>query len=246
MLLGIVRFTSIPNNIHITLAMFAHAYLTVMRVQRREASPTDSIETAEELLPLTVPEVRHVLWQIVWPHAPPLWFVLAWSRWRRRHQARAKRVHTKHRWDISQGRTTTQVECERLPRSKGHSQKRKGTFRPRLLTMIQYSADDEYLLIDQTGVQPFHVADGSEWQVILEKVPSFHFTGKQGHFTARKEQVQGKRSYWYAYRRYHNKQSKRYIGTTAKLSPDALEQAAAALEAKIAQISARGGEQETL
>ena len=103
--------------------------------------------------------------------------------------------------------------------------------------MNQYGADDEYLLIDQTGVRPFHVPDCSEWQMILEKVPSFHFTGKHGHFTARKEQVQGRGAYWYAYRRYHNKQSKQYIATTAKLSPDALERAAAALDAKIGQVS---------
>jgi SRSO17 transposase len=230
---------------HITLTMFAHAYLTVMRAQSGEASFTHPGEAAEELLPLTVPEVRHVLWQIVWPHAPPLWFVLAWSSWRRRHQARAKRVHTKHRWDILQGRTSAPVEGECLPgqqKSKSHSEKRKGTFGPRLLTMIQYSTDDEYLLINQTGAQSSHVADGSEWQATLEKVPSFHFSGKHGHFTARKEQVHGKGFYWYAYRRYHNKQSKQYIATTAKLSPDTLEQAAVALEAKIVQISARGGE----
>src|SRR5205814_784384 len=175
---------------HITLVMFAHAYLTVMRAQSRETSSDDPIETVEELLPLTVPEVRHVLWQIVWPHAPPLWFVLAWSRWRRQHQARAKRVHAKHRWCIPQGCTTAQVECEPLPsqkRSKSHPEKRKGKFGPRWLTMIQYSTEDQYLLIDQTGAQPFHVSDCSEWKATLENVPSFHFSGKHGHFTARKE-----------------------------------------------------------
>jgi hypothetical protein len=46
-----------------------------------------------ELLPLTVPEVRRLLRLVistieVTPHER-----LAWSRWRRRHQARAKRCH---------------------------------------------------------------------------------------------------------------------------------------------------------
>jgi hypothetical protein len=45
------------------------------------------------LLPLTVPEVRRLLVALVWttPVRPGL--VLGWSRWRRRHQARARRAH---------------------------------------------------------------------------------------------------------------------------------------------------------
>ena len=124
---------------HITLAMFAHAYLTVMRAQSEEASLTHPGEAAEELLPLTVPEVRHVLWQIVWPHAPPLWFVLAWSWWRRQHQARAKRVHTKHRWDILQGRTTAPVEGECLPGSAEIQE----SFREAQRDIWATSADDD-------------------------------------------------------------------------------------------------------
>lgn len=55
--------------------------------------------TAEltELLPLTVPEVRRLLFALVW-HAPPTaQHVLHWSDWRRRHQARAKQAHIKRR-----------------------------------------------------------------------------------------------------------------------------------------------------
>ena len=49
------------------------------------------------LLPLTVPEVRRLLVALVWtaPIEPGL--VLAWSRWRRRHQARARRAHYQRR-----------------------------------------------------------------------------------------------------------------------------------------------------
>ena len=46
---------------------------------------------AAELIPLTVPEVRRLLWRLVWQTLPPPEFVLAWSRWRRRHQAQARR-----------------------------------------------------------------------------------------------------------------------------------------------------------
>jgi len=52
---------------------------------------------AAELIPLTVPEVRRLLWHLVWRRQPPPDEVLAWSRWRRRHQARAHISHYKRR-----------------------------------------------------------------------------------------------------------------------------------------------------
>ena len=52
---------------------------------------------AAELIPLTVPEVRRLLWRLVWRTLPPPAFVLAWSRWRRRHQAQARRCHYRRR-----------------------------------------------------------------------------------------------------------------------------------------------------
>jgi len=63
---------------HITLALFAHARLT-------------------DLLPLTVPDVRRLLYQLVWQSLPPPEQTLAWSNWRRRHQVHAKRSHYKRR-----------------------------------------------------------------------------------------------------------------------------------------------------
>ena len=51
----------------------------------------------EGLIPLTVPEVRRLIYRLVWMPVPPVDFVLAWSRWRRRHQARAKRCHYRRR-----------------------------------------------------------------------------------------------------------------------------------------------------
>ena len=60
------------------------------------------LELRVELLPLTVPEIRHLLWGLAAsastdPQAPPL---LAWSHWRRRHQAAARRSHYKHRLSL--------------------------------------------------------------------------------------------------------------------------------------------------
>jgi hypothetical protein len=50
-----------------------------------------------ELIPLTVPEVRRLLWGGVWRAFPAVEHVLTWSAWRRHHQAVAKRCHYKRR-----------------------------------------------------------------------------------------------------------------------------------------------------
>ncbi len=52
---------------------------------------------AAALIPLTVPEVRRLLWRLLWPRALPPPFVLAWSVWRRHHQAIARRCHYRRR-----------------------------------------------------------------------------------------------------------------------------------------------------
>ena len=46
---------------------------------------------------MTVPEVRRLLNRLVWAESPPPAFTLHWSRWRRRHQARARQCHYKRR-----------------------------------------------------------------------------------------------------------------------------------------------------
>lgn len=53
--------------------------------------------TLSGLLPLTVPEVRHLLFALVWQLPPAAAHVLHWSGWRRHHQARAKLAHIKRR-----------------------------------------------------------------------------------------------------------------------------------------------------
>jgi hypothetical protein len=50
-----------------------------------------------ELLPLTVPEVRRLLWLVIWQRPVRAALALHWSDWRRRHQARAKHSHIKRR-----------------------------------------------------------------------------------------------------------------------------------------------------
>jgi hypothetical protein len=68
------------------------------REKGAEAAPAAlEVALAEELLPMTVPEVRRLLRGLVWPSAPPDAVLLHWSRWRRRHQQRAKRCHYQRR-----------------------------------------------------------------------------------------------------------------------------------------------------
>ncbi len=49
------------------------------------------------LLPLTIPEVRHLLASLLWPLPRSAPLLLAWSWWRRCHQSRASYFHTKRR-----------------------------------------------------------------------------------------------------------------------------------------------------
>jgi hypothetical protein len=44
-----------------------------------------------------LPEVRRLLYRLVWQALAPPEQTLAWSAWRRRHQATAKRSHYKRR-----------------------------------------------------------------------------------------------------------------------------------------------------
>lgn len=58
----------------------------------------DAVQAAARaMLQLTVPEIRRLLWRLVWAVVPCAGFVLAWSRWRRRHQATAQFWHYKRR-----------------------------------------------------------------------------------------------------------------------------------------------------
>ncbi len=78
---------------HITLALLAHAFLNVLRSHTVE--PTAS--SGADLLPITVPELRRLVWRLVWAGLAASEAVLAWSYWRRRHQLRAQRCHYRNR-----------------------------------------------------------------------------------------------------------------------------------------------------
>jgi len=51
----------------------------------------------QALLPVTLPEVRRLLWHLLRPPLPTAKFAWWWSRWRRFHQAIAKHCHVQPR-----------------------------------------------------------------------------------------------------------------------------------------------------
>ena len=85
---------------HITLVLVALAFLTgICATERCCTSPPapSAFPTRLTVLPLTVPEARHLLARLIWPSPSSAYRVLAWSWWRRSHQSRASYYHTKRR-----------------------------------------------------------------------------------------------------------------------------------------------------
>ncbi len=80
------------------LAMLAHAFLSVMTATQPRPDGRDAHrdDTGHELIPLTRNEIRRLFAGLF--HQPsPVRHQLHWSRWRRRHQATARRCHYQRR-----------------------------------------------------------------------------------------------------------------------------------------------------
>ena len=96
--------------------------------------------------------------------------------------------------------------------------------------------------VDEQGIYAVRSADNNEhtlpdlvgspeWFSWLSSIPSFTFTGKRGSITVRQEARGGAGTYWYAYRRQGDKMRKRYLGRTADLTLEHLEEVALHLTA---------------
>jgi hypothetical protein len=72
----------------------AHAFLAVATAVERDQTPTPA-----GLIELTVNEFRHLYDALPLTAAHTVHALLAWSRWRRRHQARTRQCHYKRRED---------------------------------------------------------------------------------------------------------------------------------------------------
>jgi SRSO17 transposase len=75
-----------------TLAMLAHAFLAVATAAERDHTPTPA-----GLIELTVNEFRRLFDALLLTAGQTVSTLLAWSRWRRRHQARARDSHYRRR-----------------------------------------------------------------------------------------------------------------------------------------------------
>ena len=71
-----------------TLAMLAHAFLAVATAVERDTTPTP-----EGLITLTVNEFRRLFDALLLAAKHTINSLLAWSRWRRQHQHRARQSH---------------------------------------------------------------------------------------------------------------------------------------------------------
>jgi SRSO17 transposase len=76
-----------------TLAMLAHAFLAVATALERQHAPTPT-----DMIELTVNEFRRLFDALLLTATHTIDALLAWSRWRRRHQARARACHYR-RWE---------------------------------------------------------------------------------------------------------------------------------------------------
>lgn len=77
-----------------TLAMLAHTFLTILAAAMNDAEPTD--DTAG-LITITLGEARRLFTTLAPLATTTTARVLAWSKWRRRHQHRAQRAHYQRR-----------------------------------------------------------------------------------------------------------------------------------------------------
>ena len=75
-----------------TLAMLAHAFLAVATATERDTRPAPA-----GLIPLTVNEFRRLFDALLLVAHHTITTLLAWSRWRRRHQYRARLSHYRRR-----------------------------------------------------------------------------------------------------------------------------------------------------
>lgn len=86
---------------HVTLVMIVQACLAgicaAARMLTTEPFQAEGTPQTCPLLPLTIPEVRHLLAHLLWPPPRSATLLLAWSWWRRFHQSRASFFHTKRR-----------------------------------------------------------------------------------------------------------------------------------------------------
>ena len=106
--------------------------------------------------------------------------------------------------------------------------------RSRVLARVEYGAQGRYVLIcPQDGALAF-TTDSPEWFDWLASLTAFRFVGPPGRFSACRACEKGQYTRcWAARRWFHGHDFWHYLGVTDRLTLASLEQAAAALQARV-------------
>jgi hypothetical protein len=106
--------------------------------------------------------------------------------------------------------------------------------RSRVTALIEYGAQGQYVAVcPRQGVLAL-VPDSPEWFDWLASLTSFRFVGPAGRFSACRASEKGQYTRrWAARRVFHGHDCWHYLGVTDRLTLASLEQAAAALQARV-------------
>ncbi len=106
--------------------------------------------------------------------------------------------------------------------------------RSRVTALIEYGAHDQYVAVcPRQGVLAL-VPDSPQWFDWLATLSSFRFLGPAGRFSACRASEKGQHTRcWAARRFFHGHDFWHYLGVTDRLTLASLEQAAAALQARV-------------
>jgi hypothetical protein len=106
--------------------------------------------------------------------------------------------------------------------------------RSRVSALIEYGAQGQYVAVcPRLGVLSL-IPDSSEWFDWLASLTSFRFIGPAGRFSACRASEHGQYTRrWAARRWFHGHDFWHYLGVTDRLTLACLEQAAAALQARV-------------
>jgi hypothetical protein len=102
--------------------------------------------------------------------------------------------------------------------------------RVHLIPLIEYSASGSYVLICPKEGELHITPDSSEWFAWLASLSSFRFVGRDGRFSARRGSSPRSNRSWYAQRKIHQKNYRKYIGVSENVTITRLEKIAAILQ----------------